>query len=173
VRGYRANVTETCEAELNLIVAVQLEPATTADNAYLKAAVENSEAVLGGEAQEISADGAYSSEANEAYAEEQDTEIHTTGFPGKPGRFDYERTADGVAVTHRESGEKQLAEDYKPGRYRFRVDGKWRHITDKDIAPAEWRRRTENWPRELFNRRCNVEATLFQLGYPTNQKKLK
>ena len=173
VRGYSANVTEPCEEELNLIVDVQVEPAPTADNAYLKEAVENSEAVLGGEAQEISADGAYYSEANEAYAKEQDKEIHYTGFPGKPGRFDYERTADGVAVTNRESGEKQRAEEYKPGRYRFRVAGKWRYLTDKDIATAECRRRTENLPRELFNRRCNVEATLFQLGYHTNTKKLK
>ena len=173
MRGYSANVTETCEEELNLIVDVQVEPATAADNAYLKAAVENSEAVLGGEAQEISADGAYYSEANEAYAKEQDKEIHYTGFPGKPGRYDYERTEDGVGVTDRESGEKQLAEEYKPGRYRFRVDGKWRYITDKDIATAECRRRTENLPRELFNRRCNVEATIFQLCYHTNKKKLK
>ena len=36
VRGYSANVTETCEGELNLIVDVQVEPATAADNAYLK-----------------------------------------------------------------------------------------------------------------------------------------
>jgi hypothetical protein len=115
VRGYSANVTETCEEKLNLIVDVQVEPATAADNAYLKAAVQNSEAVLEGEAQEISADGAYYSEANEAYAKEQDKEIHTTGFPGKPGRYDYERTEDGVVVTDRESGETQLAEEYKPG----------------------------------------------------------
>ena len=33
VRGYSANVTETCEGELNLIVDVQVEPATMADNA--------------------------------------------------------------------------------------------------------------------------------------------
>jgi hypothetical protein len=173
VRGYSANVTETCEGELNLIVDVQVEPATTADNAYLKAAVENSEAVVGGEAQEISVDGAYYSAENEAYAEEQDKEIHYTGFPGKPGRCDYERSTDGIVVTNRESGEKQLAEEYKPGRYRFRVDGKWRYITDKDIATAECRRRTEKLPRELFNRRCNVEATIFQLCYHINKKKLK
>ena len=40
------------------------EPATTADNSYLKEAVQNSEAVLEGEAQEISADGACYSEEN-------------------------------------------------------------------------------------------------------------
>jgi hypothetical protein len=96
VRGYSANVTETCEGELNLIVDVQVEPATMADNAYLKEAVQNSEAVLEGRAQEISADGAYYSEENETYAKEEDQEIHYTGFPGKPGRFDYERTEDGV-----------------------------------------------------------------------------
>ena len=173
VRGYSANVTETCEGELNLIVDVQVEPATAADNAYLKEAVQNSEALLDGPAREISADGAYYSEENATYAQEQDKEIHLTGFPGKPGRFDYERTADGVVVIDRESGERQLAEAYKPGRYRFRVDGKWRYLTDKDIATAEHRRRTENLPRELFNRRCNVEATIFQLCYHTNKKKLK
>jgi hypothetical protein len=173
VRGYSANVTETCEEELNLIVDVQVEPATTADNSYLKEAVQNSESVLEGEAQEISADGAYYSEENEKYAREQEKEIHYTGFPGKPGRYGYERTDDGVVVTDRESGETQLAEEYKPGRYRFRVECKWRYITDKDIDTAECRRRTEDLPRELFNRRCNVEATIFQLCYHTNKKKLK
>ncbi len=56
VCGYSANVTETCEEELNLLVDVQVEPTTAVDNAYLKEAVQNSEAVLEGEAQEISAD---------------------------------------------------------------------------------------------------------------------
>jgi hypothetical protein len=166
-------VTETCEGELNLIVDVQVEPATAADNAYLKEAVANSEAVLDRQAQEISADGAYYSEENETYAKEQEKEIHYTGFPGKPGRFDYEQTDEGVLIIDRQSGERQLAEEYKPGRYRFRVDGKWRYITDQDIATAECRRRTQELPRELFNRRGNVEATIFQLCYLTNKKKLK
>lgn len=173
VRGYSANLTETCEEELNLIVDVQVEPASTADNTYLKEAVQNSEEVLDGPVREISADGAYYSEENERYAKEQDKQIHYTGFPGKPGRYDYERTDEGVVVIERESGEKQLAEQYKPGRYRFGVDGKWRYITDKDIDAAECRGRTENLPRELFNRRCNVEASIFQLCYHTRQKKLK
>lgn len=94
-------------------------------------------------------------------------------IPGKAGAIHYERTEDGVLVIDRQSGERQLAEEYKPGRYRFRVEGKWRSITDKGIAAAEWRRRTENLPRELLNRRCNVEATIFQLCYHTNKKKLK
>jgi len=173
VRGYSTNVTETSDDQLNLIVDVQTEPATTADNTYLKEAVENSEEVLEGPVQEISADGAYYSEENEQYAEEQGKDIHLTGFPGKKGRYDYQRTEDGVVVIDSESGEKQMAEEYKPSRYRFRVNGKWRYITDKDIDAAERRRRTENLPRALFNRRCNVEATIFQLCYHTGKKKLK
>jgi hypothetical protein len=73
----------------------------------------------------------------------------------------------------RESGARQLAEEYKPVRYRFRVDGKCHYITEKDIDAAACRRRTQELPRELFNRRCNVEATIFQLCYHTNGKKLK
>lgn len=173
VRGYSANLSETCEEALNLILDVQVEPATAPDNAYLQDAVHNSEAVVGRPAQEISADGAYYSPANETYAEAQDKDIHYTGFPGKPGRFDYERTADGVVVIDRHSGERQLAEEYRPGRYRFRADGKWRYITDQDIDAAHCRRRTQDLPRALFNRRCNVEASIFQLCYHTKGKKLK
>jgi hypothetical protein len=77
------------------------------------------------------------------------------------------------ASSQKSRTQRQLAEEYKPGRYRFRADGKWRYITDKDIETAECRRRTDNLPRELFNRRCNVEATIFQLCYHTNKKKLK
>jgi hypothetical protein len=120
-----------------------------------------------------SLDGAYYSEENERYAEAQDKDIHYTGFPGKKGRYEYARTEAGVVVTDSDRGETQLAEEYKPGRYRFRVDGKWRYISDKDIEAAACRRRTETLPRELFNRRCNVEATIFQLCYHTRKKKLK
>jgi hypothetical protein len=47
------------------------------------------------------------------------------------------------------------------------------YVTDKAIAAAACRRRTEALPRELFNRRCNVEASIFQLSYHTRKKKLK
>jgi len=57
VRGYSVNLTETCQEPLNLIVDVQVEPATAADNGYLKEAVQSSEQVLETTAQEISADG--------------------------------------------------------------------------------------------------------------------
>jgi len=59
VRGYSANVTETCAEELNLIVDVRVEPATAADNAYLQDAVQNSESVVGRPAQEIYPPGRY------------------------------------------------------------------------------------------------------------------
>ena len=40
-------------------------------------------------------------------------------------------------------------------------------------AAAARRRRTDNRPRELFNRRCNVEASIFQLCYHAKSKKRK
>jgi hypothetical protein len=173
VRGYSVNLTETGQEALNLIVDVRVEPATAADNGYRKDAVQRSEQVLETTAQEISADGAYYRESNEAYAQEPGQDIHDTGFPGQPGRYDDERTANGVVVIDRGSGERQLAEEYQPGRYRCRADSKWRSITDKAVEAAACRRRTEALPRELFNRRCNVEASIFQLSYHTRKKKLK
>ena len=160
MRGYSVNLTETGQEALNLIVDVQVEPATAADNGYRKDAVQRSEQVLETTAQEISADGAYYRESNEAYAQEPGQDIHDTGFPGQPGRYDDERTANGVVVIDRGSGERQLAEEYQPGSYRCRADSKWRSITDKAVEAAACRRRTEALPRELFNRRCNVEASI-------------
>ncbi len=78
--------------------------------------------MLGGPAREISADRAYYSEDNETYAGEQDKDIHYTGFPGKKGRYDYERTDAGVVATERESGEQQQAEEYKL-KYRGKCRG--------------------------------------------------
>ncbi len=78
VLGYSANVTETCKEQLNLIVDVQFEAATSADNSSLKGAVGNSEEVLGGSAREISTDGAYYSAENEAYAKGEEKKIHYT-----------------------------------------------------------------------------------------------
>ena len=135
--------------------------------------MQRSEQVLETPAQAISADGAYDSDAHEVYAEEHNQDSYDTGFPGKPGRYDYQRRDDGVVVTDRQTGEQQLAEEHKPGRYRFRVDGKWRYITEKTLDAADCRRHTETLPRALFNRRCKVEASLFQLVYHTRKKKLK
>jgi hypothetical protein len=77
VRGYSVNLTETCQDGLNLIVDVHVEPATAADNGDLQDAVETSEQVLETTVHELSADGAYYSEANETYAQEQDKAIHS------------------------------------------------------------------------------------------------
>ncbi|MFZ1575192.1 MAG: transposase, partial [Chromatiaceae bacterium] len=173
VRGYSVNLIEICQEALNLIVAIQVEAATAPDNGYLQDAVPRSEQVLETPAPEISADGAYYSAANEADAEEHDKDLYDTGFPGKPGRYDSRRSDDGVVVTDRQTGEPQLAEEHKPGRYRCRADGKWRYITDKTRDAADCRRRTETLPRELFNRRCHVEASSFQLVYYTRKKKRK
>lgn len=92
VRGCSANVTETGGEALNLILDVQVEPATTADNTYLQGAVENSEAVLGHPVAEISAAGADYNEQNETYASAQEKGIHYTVLPGRAGRYDYERS---------------------------------------------------------------------------------
>lgn len=173
VIGYSFNVTETCTEELNLIVDVQVEPATIADKDFFIDAVNNSETVLEKPAKEIYVDGAYYSTDNEEYINEGGKEAHYTGFPGKKGRYDYERTDAGIQVKDCNNGMLYLAEEYKPGRYRFFVDGQWQYFTDKNINTSECRRRTENLPRELFNRRCNVEATIFQMSYHARRKKLK
>ena len=63
VKGYSTNVTETCdkskqgEPTLNLITNTQIDVVTTADNRFLKEAVENTEKITHSSVEKIHADG--------------------------------------------------------------------------------------------------------------------
>ena len=130
MKGYSVNLTETClpvrvartqtggEDGLNLITDVDVKPATTPDNAFVQAAIERTQQVVG-DVLEVSMDGAYNDQSNAEYAKEQDKQFYYSGLQGTPGRFIYERTEDGVTVIDQQTGEVHIAQEYKPGKYKI------------------------------------------------------
>ena len=86
-----------------------------------------------------------------------------------------ERTQEvvGVEVIDRESGEIQLAQEYKPGKYKLFIAGKPRYITQQDILAYHRRKQIEDMPVHIRNRRHNVEASIFQLSYHTTGGKTR
>ncbi len=92
---------------------------------------------------------------------------------GRPGRLIYERTEEGVEVIDRHSGEIQLAQEYKPGKYKLFIAGKPRYITQQDILAYHRRKQIEDMPMHIRNRRHNVEASIFQLSYHTTGGKTR
>jgi len=174
VKGYSVNVTETCNEEgLNLITSVQVEGANYSDNAFLKEAVEQAERVVG-EVREISADGAYNSDSNEELAGDE-KKLHLSGIQGKAGKYDLEQQEDGsLKATDKETGCEFKAVEYKESKYKIEGDGiKTKYINEEHIASFKRRRKVEDLDSKVRNRRCNVEATIFQECYHLRKDKTK
>ena len=173
VKGYNVNLTETCDEDgLNLITDVDVKPATSPDNAFVQPAIEQTQRVVG-DVLEVSMDGAYNDQSNAEYAKEQDKQFYYSGLQGTPGRFSYERTADGVKVIDQQTGEVQLAQEYKPGKYKIIIDGKPRYFKEQHIDSYLNRKQIEALPAHIRNRRNNVEASIFQLSYYTQNGKTR
>ena len=184
VKGYSVNLTETClpvrvartqtggEDGLNLITDVDVKPATAPDNGFVQAAIERTQQVVG-DVLEVSMDGAYNDQSNAEYAKEQDKQFYYSGLQGTPGRFIYERTEDGVTVIDQQTGEVHIAQEYKPGKYKIIIDGKTRYFKEQHIDNYLKRKQIEALPEHIRNRRNNVEASIFQLSYYTNDGKTR
>ena len=81
VKGYRVNLTETCNpGSLNLVTDVQVAPVNTSDVRFLQSAIEQTEALVG-EVREVSADGGYNSPEHRAAF--PDKALHFTGLQSK------------------------------------------------------------------------------------------
>ena len=181
VKGYSVNITETCDDtgqekdKPNLIVNVQVKPASAADNGYLKDAVTNiQEKVSTDIIEKVYADGAYQSPGNREFADMNSIELITSGLQGRQSKYDLEMKEGELVVTHIGTGE--IIPAYKTGdKWRIATTGKskYRYFTDEQIATAELRRELAAIPGQKQMKRNNVEATIFQYCFHTRNNKTR
>jgi len=89
VKGNVYNITETCDkGELNLITDVQTEIATTPDNSFVISGIEQTKKLLGHQVENVHTDGAYHSQGNQDYVQEEKINFYLTGIQGKTARYD-------------------------------------------------------------------------------------
>jgi hypothetical protein len=174
VKGYSVNLTETCnDSGVNLITDVIAAPASTGDVHFVTPAIEQTEAVVG-RVKEVLMDGGYLNHENLMYAQSRDMQFNYTAVSGGQGRYLYERSEDGrLEVTDLSTGELIEAVEYKPGKYRFLVDGKPKYIRERTVQNVEQRIRLKQLPDSVRRHRNNVEASLFQLSYHTRNNKTR
>jgi len=176
VKGYSVNLTETCNQEgLNLVTDIKVNPASAADNQQVTAAIEETEKVVG-TVQEVSLDGAYhckSDTVNPPDDNLQNKRFYYTGLQGPRGRFVYRPTDDGLEAIDTRTGEVQQAQEYKRGKFKILIDGKRHYVRQVAINACIIRDTIDEIPTEIRNRRCNVEASIFQLSYYTRNNKTR
>lgn len=182
VKGYSANITETCDQPneddkpvLNLITDTQVEVVSTSDNSYLKQALTNTQQILPNEIEKVYADGAYNSVDSQEYCLNNDIDLLLTAMQGAIPKYDIsldQQDNNKLIVIDNKTGEAIEAQQVKtrkdPTQKKWKIktkEGKYRYFDMESIRAAALRQKLKDIPIEEKNIRNNVEATIFQLGY--------
>ncbi|MEA1939499.1 MAG: transposase [Candidatus Caldatribacteriota bacterium] len=174
-KGYNHNITETCDSTnpVNLITDIQTGPATHPDNKFTKPAIKNSQEILSDKTENVHTDGAYNSEENQTFTKEEDINFYLTGFQGHAGQYDLTIKDGKVQIFDNQTNTQIPVTVTKNNKYRIKTKTGYRYFTDKQIESCRLRKQAEQLPKEIRNKRNNVEATIFQLAYHLRKDKTK
>jgi hypothetical protein len=179
VKGYSVNVTETCdEGRLNLITDIAVAPASASDTDFLQDALENTQKVVANKIENAHTDGAYNSPDNQAFCEANNIEFYLHAIQGAKSRYDLELNSDNsLKITDLKNGltvENELVTS-RTGEMKWRVKAEkgYRYFTSKEVETCQLRKKIASTPREILEKRNNVEATIFQLSYHCRKVKTR
>ena len=182
VKGYSANITETCNPQttedkpvLNLITDTQVEVVSTSDCSFLQQALTNSQEILPNEIEKVYADGAYNSIENQEHCQKETIDLLLTAMQGAVPRYDLSldpQDQNKLIVTDNKTGNQietqQIITRKDPTIKKWKIkteEGKYRYFDMESLRAANLRQKLKEIPIEELNIRNNVEATIFQLGY--------
>ena len=178
VKGYSVNITETCSKDnLNLITNVIVEKANTPDTVFVEPAIQATIEVTGQMVEKVYADGAYQSPANDGFC--QNIDMVFTGIQGAESRYDLDMTPEGLLVTDTQTGEHMRAilvkkhKNSKEDRWRITTPTGYYYFSQQAIRTSHMRHKMKGRPLEELRKRNNVEASIFQLGFPLRNNKSK
>ena len=177
-KGYNTNLTETTDEEdkPSLIVGVQVESATAADNSFVEDAIKKAEEVTGNKVTTLYSDSAYQSPSNRKFAETEQIKFVANGIQGKRSRFDLTDLLSKHQVLDRNTGELIDAVLTKGGKWKVKLsEGKTRlrYFAQEVIDRFLTRMQIEATPLEERNKRNNVEASIFQYCFHTRNNKTR
>jgi len=179
VRGYTTNIGETCHPEnpFNLITTATTAPVTAQDNDFVTDSIEQTRRVSG-TVDKTWMDGAYSSADNRNWLLQQNITAYFPALAGHEGYHHFEwiinqKDPDNptLQVTDLRDGKQYTATLTKSGKsYRITYDKKrpdgqnwYRYFKPQEIDNYFVRRQIEQLPKEILNRRANIEATIHQV----------
>lgn len=171
VKGYSVNVTETCDDDnLNLITNANVKVVSTPDTDFLKGDTEKTQALVSDKIETVYADGAYHSPGNQNYCKDNDIHLCLQAIQGSRGRYELEMTNDQtLQIKDTKTGEElestRVVSKDGTEKWRIKTGESYRYITQKEIDTYQIRKKITSTPQEEIQRRNNVEATIFQVGY--------
>ncbi len=171
VKGYSFNATESCDDKgLNLIGDVNMKEVTASDVDFLQEGIEEAEKVFLDKTENIHADGAYHSPDNQAFCIEKGINLYLHAIQGAKSRYQLDLSENGeLAILDTKTGEfldvTKIRGKNNGHKWRIKTEKGYRYFTQKEIDASKVRKKIEETPVEVLQKRNNVEATIFQLGY--------
>jgi len=179
VKGYSINITESCDDEgLNLISDANVKQVSTSDVDFLQEGVVKSEDIFQNKAESIHADGAYHSPENQEFCTNKEAKLYLHAIQGAKGRYKLDVSENGEVIVFDTHTEKLIESVRIYGKnniekWRITTEKGLRYFSEKDIKISQLRTKIENTPIEILQKRNNVEATIFQLGYHYSNSKTR
>lgn len=178
IKGYSMNVTETIsDGPLDLVTNIKVDKANVPDTDFVQPAISSTQEITGISVEKVYADGAYQSPCNDGFC--QDIDMVFTGIQGATSRYDLKMTTEGLLVTDTKTGETLQAtlakklKNSKEDRWYIRTGKDKVYFNQQAIRTSHMRRDIKQRPVEESQKRNNVEATIFHVGYPLHNGKSK
>jgi hypothetical protein len=172
VKGYTINVTESCDDDkgLNLIGNVDVRAVSVSDVDFFQDGVNSVEEVFLNKAEDIHTDGAYHSPDNQEFCSKNDANLHLHAIQGAKSRYLLELSQNHELTVLDTQTNISLEVTKIKGKnnvekWRIKTEKGYRYFTQKAIDCAVIRKKIAQTPKEILQKRNNVEATIFQLGY--------
>src|ERR1035437_6700602 len=172
IKGFSINATESCDDEkaLNLIGRVDVRPVSTSDVDFFEDNIEEAQEVFPDKIENIHVDGAYHSPSNQLFCQDNTMNLYLHAIQGAKGRFQFFLLENGeYSIMDTLTSELILVTKFITKnditKWRITVDKKYRYFTQEYIDNCLIRSKIEDTPVEILQKRNNVEATVFQLGF--------
>lgn len=180
VKGYSVNVTESCDDDkgLNLIGNVDIRTADSSDVDFLQDGINAAKEVFTEKPEHVHADGAYHSPENQTFCKENNINLFLHAIQGAKGRYQFTLMENGeLSIFDTETNQfidvRRLICKNEITKWRIQTDKGYRYFTQKEIDTYLLRKQIEDTPVETLQKRNNVEATIFQLGYHYSNAKTR
>jgi len=172
VKGYSLNITESCDEGdgLNLIGNVDVRNVSTSDVDFLQDGINSSQEVFTDPLNAVHADGAYHSPGNQEFCKDNDIDLYLHAIQGAKGRYEFDFKENGeLTVLDTKTGglveATMITGKNNTEKWRIKNERSYRYFTQKEIDANLIRKKIRETPVETLQKRNNVEATVFQLGY--------
>ncbi len=182
IKGFSIDVVESCDDEkaLNLIGRVDVRTVSTPDVDFFEDNIEEAQEVFPDKIENVHVDGAYHSPSNQQFCQDNGINIFLHAIQGAKGRFQFFLMENGeYSIMDTQTNELMLATKFISKnditKWRITVDEKYRYFTQQYIDNCLIRSKIEDTPVETLQKRNNVEATVFQLGfhYPNDKSRYR